>query len=170
MDLQQEKEERFNGFLTMSGKVFFIVLAAFALVALPYRLDHQKGSYVSSVALAEDGGGDSGDHDGSSDSDGDHDGDHDSDGSDHDIGDDHDDHDDGDMNDNDDGDMDDHDDGAYDDSHEAEHEGDAQVGAQDDSNESYKGSNSIGGIKGLAPVSPKEEAELVGNWGDSSNK
>lgn len=170
MNPQQEKEERFSGFLSMSGKVFFIILAVFALVALPYRFDHQKGSYVSSVVFAEEGGGDSGDHDGAGDSDGDHDADHDSDGSGQDIGEDHDDGDSHDVGeDQDDG--EDHDDVDENEaSHEADHDGDTNAGEHDDLNQSQKGTNSIGGIQGLTPVSPQEEASLVGNWGDSSNK
>lgn len=156
MNLQQEKISEVKRILASWVKVVLLGFVVVALVTLPYRFDPKKGSYASSVVLAEDGSGDSGDHDGAGDSDGDHDGDHDSDGSGHDIGDDHDDGDD---------DGDDHDD-----SHDADHAGDVHDGVRDDSDDRYKGSNSIGGIEALTPVSSDEEAGLVGNWGDSSNK
>jgi hypothetical protein len=170
MNLPQEKKKRFDRFWPMAGKLFFIILAVSALVALPYRFNHQKGSYVSSVVLAEDGGGEGGDHDGAGDSNGGHDGDQDTNGSGHDIGDDQEEggsHDIGEDQDE----SEDHDIGEdHQESNETEHAGDTQAGQRDDSNEQDKGANGINSINGLTPVSPQEEAGLVGNWGDSANK
>ena len=72
----------------------------------------------------------------------------------------------------DDGEVDDEDDAEVDDEDDSEIEDqdDGEVGDDDgDSDDGYKRLDSIGGIEDLSPVSSDEEADLVGDWGDSTN-
>ena len=181
MTIAPKKRDGFRKIIDRLGTLALIGLMVLALVALPHSLKvNAKSSWIdSSLALADDDGGDkggdSGGDDGDSggdDSDGD---DSDSDGDDGDDGDDGGDGDDGDDDDGEDNDDsdDDSDDAAGHDGDD-DHEGSGHTGddssssgsADDDSpNDGQRRLVGVGGVQGLSPVSSDDEEDLVGNWG-----
>jgi len=175
----KKKDKTTGQVLAGFSRLAVIVLAVFALVILPYRMDFHKGWLKSTVLLADDGGGDGGgegggDGDGDGDGGGDGDGDGGDDGGDDgDSGDDGDDGDDGDSG--DDGDDGDHGDNGE---HGDDSSGDDHGSSDDSGSSSDRGSSDhsgtdlsdVSGMQGLSPVSSEDEASLVGNWGEPSPK